>query len=82
MGSSDRPLGWRKRIGVMSPTVMETANHDFFRVAPERKPALVIRAVQLVLQEVESAPSTFGSALRDRRHLLAGRKNARSPVVR
>ena len=35
MGSSDRPLGWRKRIGVMSPTVMETANHDFFRVAPD-----------------------------------------------
>ncbi|HEY1982843.1 MAG TPA: hypothetical protein VGH13_22425 [Xanthobacteraceae bacterium] len=35
MGSSDRPLGWRKRIGVLSPTVMETANHDFFRVAPD-----------------------------------------------
>jgi maleate isomerase len=35
MGSPDRPLGWRKRIGVLSPTVMETANHDFFRVAPD-----------------------------------------------
>jgi maleate cis-trans isomerase len=35
MSSSDRPLGWRKRIGVLSPTVMETANHDFFRMAPD-----------------------------------------------
>jgi len=35
MSSFDRPLGWRNRIGVMSPTVMETANHDFFRVAPD-----------------------------------------------
>lgn len=31
----DRPLGWRARIGVMSPTVMETINNDFFRVAPD-----------------------------------------------
>jgi len=35
MLNMDRPLGWRKRIGVLSPTVMETANHDFFRVAPD-----------------------------------------------
>jgi maleate cis-trans isomerase len=35
MGSFDKPLGWRKRIGVLSPTVMETANHDFFRMAPD-----------------------------------------------
>ena len=31
----DRPLGWRKRIGVLSPTVMETACHDFFKMAPD-----------------------------------------------
>ena len=31
---------------------------------------------------VESAQSACGTALRDRRHLLAGRKNARLPVVR
>src|SRR4029079_9336143 len=31
----NKPLGWRKRIGVLSPTVMETACHDFFRLAPD-----------------------------------------------
>jgi maleate cis-trans isomerase len=35
MNRPDRPLGWRKRIGVLSPTVMETACHDFFRMAPD-----------------------------------------------
>jgi maleate cis-trans isomerase len=35
MSRPDRPLGWRKRIGVLSPTVMETACHDFFRMAPD-----------------------------------------------
>src|SRR6201993_608688 len=34
MSTPDRPLGWRKRIGVLSPTVMETACHDFFKIAP------------------------------------------------
>jgi len=35
MSRPNRPLGWRKRIGVLSPTVMETACHDFFKIAPE-----------------------------------------------
>lgn len=35
MSRPDRPLGWRKRIGVLSPTVMETACHDFFKMAPD-----------------------------------------------
>lgn len=35
MTRPDRPLGWRKRIGVLSPTVMETACHDFFKMAPD-----------------------------------------------
>lgn len=35
MSRPDRPLGWRKRIGVLSPTVMETACHDFFKIAPD-----------------------------------------------
>jgi maleate cis-trans isomerase len=35
MSRPDRPLGWRKRIGVLSPTVMETAYHDFFKMAPD-----------------------------------------------
>src|SRR5256885_11964838 len=26
--------GWRKRIGYISPTVLETIAHDFFRFAP------------------------------------------------
>jgi maleate cis-trans isomerase len=35
MSRPDQPLGWRKRIGVLSPTVMETACHDFFKLAPD-----------------------------------------------
>lgn len=35
MTRPDRPLGWRKRIGILSPTVMETACHDFFKMAPD-----------------------------------------------
>ena len=35
MSRADRPLGWRQRIGVLSPTVMETACHDFFKMAPD-----------------------------------------------
>ena len=35
MSRADRPLGWRTRIGVLSPTVMETACHDFFKMAPD-----------------------------------------------
>src|SRR5262249_42925860 len=35
MSDPRKPLGWRKRIGVLSPTVMETACHDFFRMAPD-----------------------------------------------
>jgi maleate cis-trans isomerase len=31
----EKPLGWRKRIGVLSPTVIETASYDFHRMAPE-----------------------------------------------
>ena len=34
MSRPDQPLGWRKRIGVLSPTVMETACHDFYKMAP------------------------------------------------
>lgn len=30
-----KALGWRKRIGVLSPTVIETASYDFHRMAPE-----------------------------------------------
>ena len=35
MSSPGKPLGWRKRIGVLSPTVIETAAYDFYRLAPE-----------------------------------------------
>ena len=35
MTNPNKPLGWRKRIGVLSPTVMETACHDFHRMAPD-----------------------------------------------
>ena len=35
MSSTDRPFGWRKRIGILSPTVIETAAHDFHRLAPD-----------------------------------------------
>ena len=35
MSSTDRPFGWRKRIGILSPTVIETAAYDFARLAPD-----------------------------------------------
>jgi maleate cis-trans isomerase len=35
MSNPQKPLGWRKRIGVLSPTVIETAAYDFCRLAPE-----------------------------------------------
>lgn len=35
MSSPEKALGWRKRIGVLSPTVIETASHDFHRLAPD-----------------------------------------------
>ena len=35
MSSPEKALGWRKRIGVLSPTVIETASHDFHRMAPD-----------------------------------------------
>ena len=35
MSNPERPFGWRKRIGLLSPTVIETAAYDFYRLAPE-----------------------------------------------
>src|SRR6266571_1708334 len=35
MSNPNRPFGWRKRIGLLSPTVIETAAYDFYRLAPE-----------------------------------------------
>ena len=35
MSSPDRAFGWRKRIGLLSPTVIETAAYDFYRLAPD-----------------------------------------------
>jgi maleate cis-trans isomerase len=35
MSNPERPIGWRKRIGLLSPTVIETAAYDFYRIAPE-----------------------------------------------
>jgi maleate isomerase len=35
MSRPDQPFGWRKRIGLLSPTVIETAAYDFFRLAPD-----------------------------------------------
>ena len=35
MSRPDKAFGWRKRIGLLSPTVIETAAYDFFRVAPD-----------------------------------------------
>ena len=32
MSSTDRPFGWRKRIGILSPTVIETTAYDFYRL--------------------------------------------------
>jgi maleate isomerase len=35
MGRPDQPFGWRKRIGLLSPTVIETCAYDFFKIAPD-----------------------------------------------
>jgi maleate isomerase len=35
MSSPERAFGWRKRIGLLSPTVIETAAYDFYRLAPD-----------------------------------------------
>lgn len=35
MSNPERPIGWRKRIGLLSPTVIETAAYDFYRLAPD-----------------------------------------------
>ncbi len=35
MSNPERAFGWRKRIGLLSPTVIETAAYDFYRLAPE-----------------------------------------------
>src|SRR5262249_60967569 len=35
MSNRDRPFGWRKRIGLLSPTVIETAAYDFYRLGPD-----------------------------------------------
>jgi maleate cis-trans isomerase len=35
MSRPDRPFGWRKRIGLLSPTVIETAAYDFYKLAPD-----------------------------------------------
>jgi maleate isomerase len=34
MSRPDQAFGWRKRIGLLSPTVIETAAYDFYRLAP------------------------------------------------
>src|SRR5713101_1252290 len=35
MSNPERSFGWRKRIGLLSPTVIETAAYDFYRLAPD-----------------------------------------------
>src|SRR5260370_27181177 len=35
MGSPSRAFGWRKRIGLLSPTWAETAAYDLYRLAPD-----------------------------------------------
>jgi maleate isomerase len=35
MAKPDQPFGWRKRIGLLSPTVIETAAYDFYKLAPD-----------------------------------------------
>jgi maleate isomerase len=35
MSNPQKPFGWRKRIGLLSPTVIETAAYDFYRLAPD-----------------------------------------------
>jgi maleate isomerase len=35
MRNPELAFGWRKRIGLLSPTVIETAAYDFYRLAPD-----------------------------------------------
>src|SRR3984893_7452401 len=35
MSNPNRPFGWRKRIGLLSPTVSEAAAYDFCRLPPD-----------------------------------------------
>lgn len=35
MSRPDQAFGWRRRIGILSPTVIETAAYDFHRLAPD-----------------------------------------------
>ena len=35
MSTPEQSFGWRKRIGLLSPTVIETAAYDFYRLAPD-----------------------------------------------
>ena len=35
MSNPERPFGWRKRIGFLSPTVIEAVAYDFYRLAPD-----------------------------------------------
>ena len=35
MSDPHKPFGWRKRIGLLSPSVIETTAYDFYKVAPE-----------------------------------------------
>src|ERR1700731_610918 len=35
MSNPNRPFGWRKRIGLLSPTVIENAAYDFYRLGPD-----------------------------------------------
>jgi maleate isomerase len=35
MSTPQQAFGWRKRIGMLSPTVIETAAWDFYKVAPD-----------------------------------------------
>ena len=39
MGKPDQPFGWRKRIGLLSPTVIETTAYDFYKVKLCTEPA-------------------------------------------
>ena len=35
MSDPNKPFGWRKRIGLLSPSVIETTAYDFYKVAPD-----------------------------------------------
>src|ERR1700682_6356974 len=35
MSTPEQSFGWRKRTGCLSPTVIETAAYDFYRLAPD-----------------------------------------------